>query len=113
MATANRVRDNTIREVFYYEFHPELPEPHHYLRIKYEESLVISFETEEGFDNVIDTLYYNACHYYETAIMNNISLTKPPVFNNVNARPYRMKYYWQLYDYTRSVKTIIDCTIHQ
>ncbi len=113
MATAKRVRDNTIREVFYYEFHPELQQSHHYFRIKYNETLVISVETEDAFETIIDILYQNACHFYETGIMNNISLTKPPVFNNVNARPYRMKYYWQLHDYTTSVETIINCTIHQ
>lgn len=111
MATADRVRDNNIREVLYYEFHPKLQQSHHYFRIKYDEYLVISFASEEDFDNVIDALYHNACHFYDTAIMNNISLTKPPVFNNVNARPYRMKYYWQLHDYTTSVKNILDCVM--
>jgi hypothetical protein len=111
MALQQRVQNNKIREMIYYEFHPELEQRHHYLRMQYEETLVISFATEEEFDTLINYMFKNACYFYQTGMQHRINLQKPPIYNKENARPFRMKYYWALYDYIKAVENIIKYTI--
>jgi hypothetical protein len=110
MASLQTVQNNKIGNIIYYEFHPELEQSHHYLRVQNEETLVISFATEDEFDELINAMYNKACLCYNFGMMKNINLTRPPIFNNPNARPFHMKYYWTLYDYVKSVRNIINGT---
>ena len=109
MELLQTVQNKKIGNVIYYEFHPESEKRHHYFRMQNQQTFVISFATEDDFDELIDDLYQRACLSYNFGMMKNINLTRPPVFNNPNARPFRMKYYWTLYDYVKSVKNIVNC----